>query len=198
MQAQKMRNIEDINLYDLVPESIRDDPDVSAAIQAVNGELQAVSNLCMVPALYSQIDSLSSGTLDHMAWELDAKVWRDTWPINTKRSVIKNVIKEKSKKGTLSAVQSAIESLGSAAVIVEWFDMVPVGTPHTFDITVTLPEIEGQVSAETQADLFAKIDDVKPVRSHYTFTLAADAAGELYLSGYARPAVYARLNTVEN
>lgn len=192
-----MHNIENINLYELVPESIRDDPDVFASIAAINGELQAVSNLCMVPAIYSQIDSLTSLALDHLAWENRA-VWKDTWPLSVKRSVIKSVLIEKSNKGTLAAVRSAIESLGSAGVIVEWFDMDPPGEPHTFDITVTVPEIDGQLSAETQADILARVDDVKPVRSHYNFTLAANAVGNLYLAGAARPAVYARLNTVED
>lgn len=192
-----MPNIENINLYDLVPESIRNDPDVFASISAINGELQAVSNLCMVPAIYSQIDSLDGAILDHLAWENRA-VWKDTWPLNVKRSVIKSVLIEASTKGTLYAVRAAIQSLGSAAVIVEWFDMVPPGPVHTFDITVTVPEIDGQLPAETQADIVARIENVKPVRSHYTFTLAANAVGNLYLAGAARPAVYARLNTVEN
>ena len=43
-----MADITTVNLYDLVPDSIRDDPEVSAAIQAIDSELKAVSALCMV------------------------------------------------------------------------------------------------------------------------------------------------------
>lgn len=189
-----MRDITQINLDELVPDSIRGDERVSAAIQAINGELQAVSQLAMVPALVSRIDELTSTQLDHMAWQYDSKIWRDTWPINLKRSVIKSVILEKSKKGTRRAVSDALNAMGSSVVLREWWEESPAGTPHTFSIVATVNDVPGQTSAQTQKDLFIRLDDVKPVRSHYDFTFAIQSEGNIAPVATVRPVAYARIH----
>lgn len=193
-----MPDISEISLVDILPASIASDPDVLAAAQAIDTELASVTALCRVPSLFARIDQLDSTTLDHLAWQFDSKIWRDSWPLNLKRSVIKTVILEKSKKGTRAALQNAVQSLGSAVAITEWWETSPLGTPYTFDITVTLSDLEGAPTAQVQADLLRSIDDVKPVRSHYNFALAAQAAAGLYIGGAARPVIYSRLNTVAN
>lgn len=192
-----MRSITEIDLAELVPDSIRHDDTVAAAITAINGELKAVSQLAMVPALLARIDDLTSTQLDHLAWQFDSKVWRDGWPIDRKRSVIRSVILEKSKKGTKSAVLKALSAMGSGAAIREWFEESPPGIPHTFSITIPIPDVPGQVSSETQEDLFLRIDDVKPVRSHYTVTVATQGHGGMALAGAARSAVFVRIHGQE-
>lgn len=192
-----MADITTVNLYDLVPDSIRDDPQVSAAIIAINTELQAVSALCMVPAILARIDELDGKTLDHLAWQFDSKIYRDSWPVDLKRSVIKMVIQTKSKKGTRYAVETSLTSLGSAVAIKEWWEMSPPGDPYTFEVIATLNNIPGQVDAETQQDLLLKIDDTKSARSHYTLTFATQGQGAIALVGAFRPAVSARFNTIE-
>lgn len=193
-----MPDINNINVVDLLPNSLQNDDSIRAAAQAIDGELKAVSNLCMVPAIFSRIDELSSDVLDHMAWQFDSKIWRDSWPVNLKRSVIKTVISEKSKKGTRQALENAVESMGTAVAITEWFETTPQGTPHTFDVTITVGEIDGQAGADVQNDLILRINDIKPVRSHYNLSLATQAVANLYIGGAARPAAYTRLNTVAN
>lgn len=192
-----MRSIDTIDLADLVPESIRNDPAVAAATEAINGELKAVSSLCMVPALYARIDELSSHTLDHLAWQVDSKVWRDSWPIQLKRSVIRGVIIEKSKRGTRAAVQDIIEAIGGTSVLKEWFEYDPPNPVHTFDILVYLNTISGTIPQERQADLLMSIDEVKPVRSHYTLSLATTADGGMGLQGIIRSSSYIRLELTE-
>lgn len=188
-----MADITSVNLRDLVPDSIRDDPDVSAAIDAIDGELKKVSQLSSAPAIFARIDELDSDTLDHLAWQFDSKVWRDTWPLNLKRSVIKTVIVEKAKKGTRRSVVEALQSLGSNSIITEWFQRDPQGQAHTFSITINVNEIEGQVSQDTQADVIRRLEDVKPVRSLYTLSLATQAEAGLGFQAEARPAVYKRI-----
>lgn len=188
-----MANIDEVELLDLVPDNLLQDKNVYASSIAIDPELKAVSEQLMVPAIFSRIDELSSQELDHIAWQFDSKVWRDSWPLHLKQSVIRTIISEKSKKGTLSAVKKAVESLGSAVIIREWWQTSPMGTPHTFTVTLSVNEIPGQVSAQTQADLMLRIDDVKPVRSHYTLSVATQANGGLNLSNGVRVATFARL-----
>jgi len=192
-----MPDITEISVVDLLPASIRQDESVVAAAQAIDSELNAVSQLCMVPALLARIDELSSNTLDHLAWQFDSKVWRESWPVYLKRSVIKTVILEKSKKGTRSSLENALVSMGSAAVVTEWFEKTPAADPYTFDVTLSLADVEGQASSEVQEDLIRKIEDVKPARCHYTLTLATEAVGNMYMTAVGRAAVYSRISGQE-
>lgn len=188
-----MRSITQISLRELVPESIRNDPKVSAAIDALDGEIQAVSALCGVPAILARIDELDSQVLDHLAWQFNAKTWRDTWPLALKRSVIRTIIEVKSKLGTRYAVEQAVQSLGSAVTIQEWWEFDPPKTPHTFDIIVTVNDQGGEVpEAQIQEDVIRLIQDSKPVRSQFEFTLAQQARGDLALFGVARSLDYYR------
>ncbi|CAI1645670.1 phage tail protein I [Serratia quinivorans] len=114
-----MVDIINISLLDVIPESLKNDPIVIAMIKSIDDEIKAVSKLSETPSLYSNIHALESLKLDHLAWQYSADTWRDNWPIDLKRSVIKNVIHEKRKKGSLAAVEDAISSLGSAGVITE-------------------------------------------------------------------------------
>lgn len=187
-----------ISIVDILPGSIKNDATVLAAAQSIDAELQAVSALCLTPSLYARIDDLTSEQLDHIAWQFDSKIWRDSWPLNLKRSVIKTVIVEKSKKGTRKAVEESVQSLGSAIAITEWWETVPKGKPHTFDVVLTVADVPGQSDAESQIDLIRRINDTKPARSQFNFSLATQAAASLFIGGAARPAAYTRLNTVAN
>ena len=193
-----MRDIQNVQLADLVPDSIKSDERVANAIAAIDGELSALSSLLFTPALYARISQLPGNVLDHIAWQVDSKIWRDTWPVSLKRSVIRTVILEKAKKGTRTAVEKALDSLGSAYEIREWFEMDPPGDPYTFDITVTLTNVPGQVSEQTQKDLRLRIDDTKSARSHYTLSLASQGEAALALIGGVRPVTYVRFNTIES
>jgi phage tail P2-like protein len=188
-----MSNIRTIPLIDLLPDSIAGDEQIAATAYALTPELNSAASRTNIPAIFARFNELSSVECDHQAWELGLKIWRDTWPIKIKRDVLKAAYAEMRTRGTRGAVDRAIESLGSSAVIREWFETTPKGAPHTFDITVTVADIPGQIGADTQADLFAKIDEVKPLRSHYTFTLATQATGGFGAACYVRPVVYARL-----
>lgn len=192
-----MLDITNINLADLVPDSIRDDPDVAAAISAIDGELKAVSQIASLPTLYARIDSLGSTMLDHIAWQVDSKVWRDSWPLMLKRSTIKNVIVDKAKKGTKAALLQSVRSLGGALTVKEWWEYSTQKTPHTFDVQVALAEIDGTFPEERQKDIILAINDVKPARSLYTFTLATQANAGLGFQAVIRPAVYKRIRAIE-
>lgn len=194
-----MRNLTQIDLRELVPESIRDDANVSAAIDALNGELQLVSALVEVPSILARIDELEDDVLDHLAWQLNSKTWRDSWPLSLKRSVIKSLIIEQSKKGTRFALDKAVRSYGAGLTIREWWETSPPGVPHTFDLVLSINNLGGQVSdAQAQEDLLRRIDDVKPVRSKYTFTLAVQAEGGIGITGAFRTASYVRLSFTED
>lgn len=189
------KTLDQTSLLDLVPDSIKRDKSVSSAGKALDPLLQEVTAALDLPSIYVSIDGLSSEQLDHLAYAWDASVWRDSWPIELKRSVVKNVVTEKRKKGTVSAVRDALASIQSAATIKEWWETDPKGTPHTFTIYATLGKIEGVLDAEMQEDLIRLIDDAKPVRSHYTFVIQQQVGGGMGMCAYLRPVSFARIRS---
>ena len=191
------KGLADVRLSDLLPDSIAQDDNVKHSATARDKQLLDMMAAVDLPSIYVSIDKLTSAQLDHVAYGWDASVWRDSWPVALKRSVLKNVVREKRKKGTLRAVKDAVSSIGSAATIKEWWQQEPKGTPHTFEIQATLGNIDGTLDAEMQEDLFALIDDAKPVRSHYTFVLVRQLQGGMGVDGYLRPVAYARIRSEE-
>ena len=187
-----MKTIDDVSLIDIMPDSISRDKNVAAVAAAIDIQLRALAGYVDVATLVANIDTLPSGVLDHLAAEYDVSVWRDSWPVATKRSVLKNSLSDKRKRGTRAAVVAALASLGSAASIVEWWEQSPKGDPHTFKIYATLPKT-GAIDAEVQEDLIKMIDDAKPLRSHYDFILQQSVDGGVGVCAYIRPLTVARI-----
>lgn len=190
-----MKTLADVALSDLMPDSISKDPSVSAAAKSIDKQLKLIAGGIDLPSIYARIDQLTGEQLDHLAASRNFTIWRDTWPVDLKRSVAKQIIAQKARMGTLSAVRLALESLGTAVVIKEWWEESPPAEAHTFKITVALSDIEGTLTSEMQEDCFALLDDAKPVRSHYTFTLSIAQKGGVQLGSVNRPAVFARVRS---
>ncbi|EED9388560.1 phage tail protein I [Salmonella enterica subsp. enterica] len=189
-----MVDVAQIKLLDVVPESLRVDPDVVAIAESIDKELQRVTAMCNLAMIYARIDELDSQTLDHLAWQYNADTWRDSWTVQLKRSVIKSIIKNKRKKGTRAAVEDAVSSLGSAVALTEWFEHDPPKEAHTFEVVSSINDFGGAVpTGEMLDDIVHRIDAVKPVRSHYTFSLAVNLAGGMGVAGGFNAISYARI-----
>ena len=185
------KELDKTSLLDLLPDSISKDSDVSAAAKALDIPLREMTGVLDLPSIYVSIDSLTSEQLDHLAYSWDASVWRDSWPIELKRSIVKQVVQEKRKKGTRKAVEEAVEALGSAATIQEWWETTPKGTPHTFTIFASLGKIDGTLESEMQEDLIALINDAK----QFAFVVVRLFLGRIGWHGSVRPVAYARIRS---
>lgn len=188
-----MKTLEDIKLRDILSDGIRRDANVLACADAIDPELQAVARAADTSAIFANIDRLTSAQLDHIAYGFDSAVWRDSWPVTLKRSMLRKIIKEKRLRGTVSAVRDALSAVQSYAKIVEWWQMTPKGTPHTFKIYVTQTDVGGVVTADMQNDIIALIDDAKPLRSHYDLTIQRAVSGGMGVKAVARAATFSRL-----
>lgn len=191
-----MTEIKDVKLSEIIPENLVKDSNVKASAEALDPSLQEVSRNVDIPSIYIRINSLTSEQLDHMAAAWDASVWRQSWPIQIKRRILNNVILEKRKRGTLGAVNKAIETIASFTSLTEWWQETPKGTPHTFKVIASLNNYEGVLESDLQEDLFGLIDDAKPVRSHYDFILQKRYSGEIGAIGLYRKLAYARVKGV--
>lgn len=189
-----MKRLEDLELVETLPEAISQDISMRGFAYALQRQLHKLAKQSDSGAWYKNIDKATSAQLDHIAVEHDLQVWRDKWPLELKRRVLKNAFLAKSKVGTVSAVRDALSTIGAAAEIVEWWQTEPKGAPHTFNIIATLSQIEGTLTTEMQEDLQLMIKDSKPVRSHFTFQIVIAKEGGICLLGYARAAVMSRIS----
>lgn len=187
--------LSDVALIDLVPASIKRDQAVETAASVIDPYLREITRVSGVPSIYANLDGLTSAQLDHLAYSWDVTVWRDSWSEAMKRSVIRGIVSQKVRMGTLHAIKEVLASFGSAASVTEWWQKTPKGTPHTFEIIVTVSATDGVVSTEAQEDVQLLIDMAKPVRSHYTFTLSLKKEGTLTIAPAIRTACYARLTS---
>jgi phage tail P2-like protein len=120
----------DITFKDLLPESIKNDPTISAAAQALDGEIQAVNSDLEKPLLYARLDELPEPIVDHLAWQLHVDFWEPDLPIERKRDLVRQSIAWHKYKGTVWAVRQALiwSGFGDAEIkehnqlIQEWND----------------------------------------------------------------------------
>lgn len=190
-----MKTLQDVVLEDLLPDSISSDRQVKESAKAIDPELKAVSGFVFVGSVLANVDKLTSVQLDHIAYSFDLTTWRDYWPLSQKRRVAKTVLAQKCRMGTLSAVKKVLESLGPAVSITEWWQKSPKATPHTFEVVASIGGLSGGLSAEAQEDFFRLLNEAKPVRSHYTFTIAMSLLSDIQITGALRPASYARCSS---
>jgi phage tail P2-like protein len=136
-------------------------------------------------------DTCPAHLLPWLAWAEQVAEWSSLWSEAVQRAVIKAQRLVRKKRGTKSAVVSAVEALSGSATIKEWFEHSPQKAAHTFDITISGGD--GYIEAELQESMIRSIDRSKPVRSHYTLGIGLTAAAKLNIIGVARVANYKRM-----
>ena len=155
---------------------------------------QATSRLGEVPVRirdYWNADAIPEQLMPWLGWEWSVDSWDSHWSLATKRNLLRNSFHYHSRKGTRKSVESAIRALGSHIAIKEWWQYDPQSTAHTFDAVIDAST--GASTGVLQEQLIAAINNAKPVRSHYTITVASASDGAINLYGFGRVARFQRL-----
>lgn len=97
-------------------------------------ELEAVRKVFV----YTAIDSATENILDILAVQFKVDWYRDDYPIETKRRVIKTAMEVRRYCGTEWAVKQAISAIYPNSEIVEWYDYN--GTPGHWRLRVNITE----------------------------------------------------------
>lgn len=177
----------------LEPESVKHDANVTAVTAAYAPRFAAISAHRQEGIKLQRLDKLSSSELDHLAAQFHASSWSDNWSVEIKRKFLRNVITELSRTGTVASVKNVVAGFGSAAVLQEWWQTTPKGTPHTFQLMLYVNEIEGINQSAIVKDIRRAVDNIKPVRSQYTLTLISKGLCSLAVVNAARVLTYARI-----
>lgn len=179
-----MKTIADINLKDLLPQGVGADANVQAAAQSLDPHLQAIGKTSDAVTIYANVGALTHQMLDALAVQFDATNWKDSWSRELKVSVLKTVIANKRKVGTLKAVREAVQSLGNHVEIIEWFNETPRGEPHTFRVNMLF----GGTDADVTDDVIRAINLAKPARSRFKIVAKEETKSGI-ISGGAMTAI---------
>lgn len=87
-----------------------------------------------------QPDSCPAALLPYLAWAFSVDRWDENWPADTKRQVIAASFYIHQHKGTIGALQRAVEPLGFLIRVTEWWQLRPEGIPGTFALEVGVRE----------------------------------------------------------
>lgn len=122
----------DIDLLRLLPQFMREDKNAQAFAYALNSKIAEVSRAIVHTKIYSRIDSLSDAILDELAWQFNVVEYRNDYDISVKRALIKGCMQLHYKRGTVAAVEEAVQKIFSDATVEEWFDYG--GNPYHFKV----------------------------------------------------------------
>lgn len=162
-------------------------------------EQVAVDAVDAIPHMHRAVwsaDNCPLPVLPWLAWTVGVEVWRSEWPEAVKRSRVKSAIAIHRRKGTVKAVQDAVRSFGGQIGIREWWQTVPKGTPHTFDVVLTVPDTGMVTTEQFVNDVIDEVSRTKPLRSHFNFILGLSASMPLKAVAAARPVIFRRLDLV--
>ncbi|MFK7866218.1 MAG: phage tail protein I [Alphaproteobacteria bacterium] len=82
------------------------------------------------------VDHCPAGFLPFLAWGLSVEDWDSDWSDNIKRQVIKSSFAIHKIKGTVAAVEMALNALDIPAILQEWFEYN--GDPYHYRIALDL------------------------------------------------------------
>ena len=142
-------------------------------------------------------DLMAVNLLPFGAWQLSLDEWNTNWPESVKRAQIKIAPIVHRKKGTIGSIRRILSAFGAACTIKEWWQKVPKGIPHTFDIMLMFSNINGaQPTSEYLNNVLKMIEATKPERSHFTFSVASNIINENVIIGIVRSVNFVALDLV--
>jgi phage tail P2-like protein len=153
---------------------------------------RATERMSAVPVPIRELwnpETCPSALLPWLAWALVVDAWDSSWTDQQKRNAIIQSINIHRHKGTLGAVKAVFALLGVSAVIVEWWQQSPPGTPYTFNVIVAGTNAYTAV----QDSIVNAINRVKPVRSEMFVSEVNGLLGTINAVGYVCATMFQRL-----
>ncbi len=139
--------------------------------------------------------------LPWLAWATSNDTWFDNKDDPVQESLRRRQLVRKSAfvhqhKGTRAAIQQALDAFANASItLTEWWEETPRAHPHTFKLDLLVNgNTPGAGTAELNNQLRQAIDAVKPVRSHYTFTLSTVQSATVRVGARSEVVSYKRFN----
>ncbi|MCH7317946.1 phage tail protein I [Acinetobacter sp. ANC 5659] len=106
--------------------------------------------------------------LPWLAWEKSVDDWQKDWSEQQKRQMINNSYYIHCHKGTIGALERALDAIGLKITVQEWFNMQPPGNPYTFKVHLEVDQIG--INNLEMRDLMKVVHNNKNLRSRLVDT----------------------------
>lgn len=127
-----MRSLSNVTMLDLLPSTMRNDPDAIAASQAIAPDYWRLRQLADKVIIASNVDSLAEDWLDELANDLHVDFYNSRLPIEQKRQLVKQSSLMHQRKGTPWAVEELVRIVFGVGHVEEWFEYG--GEPYHFRV----------------------------------------------------------------
>lgn len=176
-----MTDVKNMSLLDLLPTSIRYDPEVIDIAEALDEQVRvAVDEMYKLP-LFSRLDELTDEEADELAWQFHVDFYDPTLPIEQKRELVKNAFKFHRRKGTPAAIEDLISILFGEGKVEEWFEYG--GQPGRFQVITNNPA----VTQERAEEFYRAIESVNRLSAKLERVILAQSEPlGLYFAGILR------------
>lgn len=149
-----------INLIDLIPPNLKNDPKVSAAAEALNQQLRIITRLIPGVAIFHRIDSLPGEWVDALAQQWHVDFYDPDLTLSQRRELVKNSLAWHRRKGTPSAVEELITTIFGDGEVKEWFEYG--GDPGKFKVMTS----NASATADDAEKFLAALGSVVRVSAH--------------------------------
>lgn len=145
-----MTDLYDGRITDFLPTAASYNPEVKALAYAILQEKRRIIDETKKTRTISVIEELPEQILDVLAVELRAPAYNESYPIETKRALIKGILTFYGKLGTPSAINWALQTAFGQGSVLEWFEYN--GDHHCFRIVNLTP-----AAVENGLDTFLRL-----------------------------------------
>lgn len=173
-----MTDLYNVHLMDLLPESLKSDPEVVALAEALTPEYQEISRAISKLLLLDNLDQQSEDVVDMLAWDQHVDFYDSSLPIEQKRELVRNSREWHQAKGTPWAVEQVVSIIFQNAKVSEWFEYG--GQPGYFRV-----ETEQALTEETDLDRLIRIINATKRKSIWleSITINRNSKMNLYVGG---------------
>ena len=145
----------------LLPENLASQRETRALACAVGRQIDKLLALADRALVYAALDKAPEPLLDHLAVELRTPSYRQSYPLETKRALVKGTLPLYAKMGTPAAVEQIVGTIFQGGRVEEFFEYG--GQPHHFRATAEIQGVE--ITAQEMDELRRMIDQVKRLSS---------------------------------
>ncbi|CAH6820771.1 hypothetical protein VCHA29O37_140136 [Vibrio chagasii] len=119
------------------------------------------------------IYEVDTSFLPWLAWWFRVDVWDDDWSDEQKRESIANALILRKYKGTIWAVERALELSGFDAVLTPWYGMIPEGVRGTFQVDAVRADGRG-LNQTNYDDCITLVESNKQGSQHWLMNVKND------------------------
>ena len=133
--------------------------------------------------IYTHLDDVSEEVLDVLAVQFKVDWYSQSWPLETKRRVIKTALEVRRYYGTDWATETALRSIYPGSKIIEWYDYG--GTPGHFIVECDISDSWEQPSIAEIKRITNIYKRMTAHLEHIRFTVTAEKAVTAYTASTA-------------